>query len=365
VANGKDHRVRDILPDLERWRAKGKRIALATVVSVTGSAPRGVGAVLAASEAGEVSGSVSGGCVEPAVIEAGLRTIRTGHPTLLTFGISEEQNVERIGLSCGGEIRVFVERMGDLAPLFAALHAERPIARAVVLAAPAAAVPVGASLLVDETGNTEGTLGAVALEATVATAARGLLRLGASATQAFPLTGEETAEIFIAAFPAPPALVIVGAGHISIPLTRLAKVLGYRVVVVDARAAFATRERLPQADEILVEWPDEALARLPITSATAVAVLTHDNKFDVPALQVALASPARYVGAIGSRGTRRERDARLREVGVSDEALARIHGPIGLDIGARTPEEIALAIMAQIVAERHRPPQAREEPQAS
>ena len=136
--------MRDILPDIERWRAEGKRIALATVVSVTGSAPRGVGAVLAASESGEVSGSVSGGCVEPAVIEAGLRAIRSGHPTLLTFGISEEQNVERIGLSCGGEIRVFIERMGELAPLFEALRVERPSARAIVLAAPAESAVNGA-----------------------------------------------------------------------------------------------------------------------------------------------------------------------------------------------------------------------------
>src|SRR5262249_31772821 len=152
--------------------------------------------------------------------------------------------------------------------------------------------------------------------------------------------------------PAPPTLIIVGAGHISIPLSRLAKVLGYRVIVVDAREAFATRERLPEADELLVEWPDEALARLPLTVATAVAVLTHDDKFDVPALRVALGSPAAYVGAIGSRGTRERRNKRLREVGVTDEQIARIYGPIGLDISARTPEEIALAILAQVVAVR-------------
>jgi xanthine dehydrogenase accessory factor len=344
------------LPDIERWRDDGKRVALATVVSVAGSAPRGVGAVLATSDAGEVSGSVSGGCVEPAVIEAGQHAIRTGRAALLSFGITEEQNVEQIGLSCGGEIRVFVERTDDLATLIGALQAERPLARAVVLAAPAGSPVVGgASLLVPEEDAAEGTLGSAELDAAASATARELLRQGISATRQLPLEDDETAEVFFGVFPAPPALVIVGAGHISIPLTRIAKVLGYRVVVVDARATFATRERLPEADELLVEWPDEALGHLPITSATAVAVLTHDNKFDVPALAAALASPAHYVGAIGSRSTRRERDTRLREVGVTDADLARIQGPIGLRIGARTPEEIALAIMAQIVAERHRP----------
>ncbi len=179
-----------------------------------------------------------------------------------------------------------------------------------------------------------------------------LLRQGDAETRNVLLPDGRNVEVFLAVAPAPPLLVIVGAGHIAIPLSRMAKVLGYRVVVVDARAAFATRERLPDADELLVQWPDEALAGLRLTSAAAVAVLTHDDKFDVPALVAALASPAHYVGAIGSRGTRRQRDERLRVAGLTDEQLARIHGPIGLDIGARTPEEIALAILAQVVASR-------------
>jgi xanthine dehydrogenase accessory factor len=167
---------------------------------------------------------------------------------------------------------------------------------------------------------------------------------------------DDTIEIFYSVYPVPPLLVIVGAGHISIPLAKLAKVLGYRVTVIDAREAFATRERFPEADELLVEWPDEALRSLNISASTAVAVLTHDDKFDVPALGAALRSPAGYVGAIGSRGTREQRDARLLAAGVSSEEIARIHGPIGLPIGAKTPEEIALAILAQIVATRHGAP---------
>lgn len=347
--------MRDVLTDVERWHAAGERIALATVVSVVGSAPRGVGATLAVSEHGEISGSVSGGCVEPAVIEEGMRAIRTGKPKLLKFGITEEQNVEQIGLSCGGEIRVFVERLEEFAPIAQAIHDERQITRVVVIAAPAGApTSPGAELLVPERGDPAGTLGDSSLDAQVIATARGLLRqTGESAARTYPLANDESYEVFYAVYPAPPTLIIVGAGHISIPLTRIAKVLGYKVIVIDAREAFATRERLPEADELLVDWPDEAMARLPVSSVTAVAVLTHDNKFDVPALKAALNSPASYVGAIGSRGTREQRDVRLREEGVTDDQIGQIYGPIGLDIGARVPEEIALAIMAQIIAVRH------------
>ncbi|HEV7127062.1 MAG TPA: XdhC/CoxI family protein [Ktedonobacterales bacterium] len=344
--------MRDVLVDVTRWQAAGEPVALATVVSVQGSAPRGVGATLAISASGEISGSVSGGCVEPAVIEEGLRAIRTGRPTLLQFGITEAQNVEQIGLSCGGEIRVFVERLGDIRPLREALMAEHPIARALALESTTAS----ASILVPETGSPTGTLGDATLDQTAIASARGRLAHGESGTERLATSVGAAAEIFFAVFPAPPSLVVIGAGHIAIPLTQIAKVLGYHVTVVDAREAFATRERFPDADELLVEWPDEALAHLPLTGTTAVAVLTHDAKFDEPALRAAVNSPAGYVGAIGSRGTKRDRDVRLLAQGVTDEQIARIHGPIGLDIGARTPEEIALAIMAQIVASRHQRP---------
>lgn len=346
--------MRDVLADVERWQAAGERVARATVVSVVGSAPRGLGAVLAVSERGEISGSVSGGCVEPAVIEEGMRAIRSGRPRLLKYGITEEQNVEQIGLSCGGEIRVFVERLDDFERLARALRTQEPVVQATIISSSDPSSPLlGQRLLVPESGSPQGTLGDAALRATVTEQARSLLRTGQSATRTYDAAPDTTVEVFFGVYPAPPTLLIVGAGHVTIPLTRLAKVLGYRTVVMDAREAFATAERLPEADELLVEWPDEAMERLAITSATAVAVLTHDDKFDVPALQVALNSPAYYVGAIGSRGTREQRDRRLREAGVTDEQIARIHGPIGLNIGARTPEEIALAILAQVVAARN------------
>lgn len=342
--------MREVLADIERWRAAGEPVALATVVSVQGSAPRGTGATLAVSAGGEISGSVSGGCVEPAVIEEGLRAIRTGHPKLLQFGITEEQNVEQIGLSCGGEIRVFVEQLGDVAQIGAAITGERPIARATVIGDDA---PAGASVVVPEVGELTGSLGDPALDAAAARVARERLLRGASGAERLSTSAGEEREVFFAVFPAPPRLIIIGAGHISIPLSAIAHILGYHVTVVDAREAFATRERFPDADELLVEWPDEALARLPLSGSSAIAVLTHDAKFDEPALRAAVNAPVGYIGAIGSRGTRRERDERLRAAGVTDEQLARIQGPIGLDIGAKSPEEIALAIMAQIVATRH------------
>jgi len=344
--------MRDVLPELERWHREGKPIAIASVISIVGSAPRGVGATLALTAAGDIAGSVSGGCVEPAVIEVGLKTLRTGQPKLLSYGITEEQNVEQIGLSCGGQIEVFVERLANLEPLAATLKAQQPIVRAVVINAPAEsdATP-GASMLIPEQGAVTGSSGDPALDDAVATRARDLLREGESAMATVEIA-EKAAQSFFAVYPPEPTLVIVGAGHITIPLTRLAKTLDYHVTVIDPREAFATRERIPDADDLLLEWPDEALAHLPVSSATAVAVLTHDDKFDVPALKAALNSPASYVGAIGSRGTRERRNRRLREAGVTDGQIERIHGPIGINIGAQTPEEIALAILAQIVAVR-------------
>jgi xanthine dehydrogenase accessory factor len=290
------------------------------------------------------------------VIEEGMRAIRTGKPKLLKFGISEEQNVERIGLSCGGEIEVFVERLGDAQASLHALRNDIPLVRAAVIAAPDATLVGQSCVMIAGEDEARCEIADEALNAAVLTQARELLAGGES--RVVPLAtspGDEARVYFDVSLPQP-TLIIVGAGHISIPLSQLARVLGYHVTVIDARETFATPERLPEAQEILVEWPDEALARIPLTPSTAVAVLTHDDKFDVPALVVALRGGAGYVGAIGSRGTREKRVQRLREAGVTDEQIARIHGPIGLDIGAQTPEEIALAILAQIVATRKRQP---------
>lgn len=215
---------------------------------------------------------------------------------------------------------------------------------------------IGAKLLVFADSSTHGTLGNTTLDERVAKDAEQAIWNGAASIHSYTLgqaTEEQPFDIFIEGFPPPPALIIVGAGHIAIPLTTFAKTLNYRVIVVDARAAFATRERFPHADEIIVEWPDEVLQRMDLNPSTSVAVLTHDPKFDEPSLKVVLSKRVGYVGAIGSRKTGAERAERLKKQGVSEEQLKRIHGPIGLNLGATEPEEMALAIMAEIVATRH------------
>lgn len=215
---------------------------------------------------------------------------------------------------------------------------------------------VGAKLLVLPDKSTRGTLGNAALDALVVEDAERAIWSADAGTRTYAVEGPEGAEafdVFIEGFPPPPTLVIVGAGHIAIPLTTFAKTLNYRVVVIDARSAFATRERFPHADELIVAWPDEVLEKMELYPSTSVAVLTHDPKFDEPTLKVVLSHQVGYVGAVGSRKTKEERDERLRKQGLAEEQIRRIHGPIGLNIGATSPEEMALAIMAEIVATRH------------
>jgi xanthine dehydrogenase accessory factor len=237
------------------------------------------------------------------------------------------------------------------------LKQEKGVALATVVgAARGGEGQVGANMLVYPNKSVRGTLGNAVLEALVVEDALQAIWVGQARTQTYSVESEADAQafdVFIEGYPPPPTLIIVGAGHIAIPLTIFAKTLNYRVVVIDARAAFATRERFPQADELIVEWPDEVLEKTDINPSTSVAVLTHDPKFDEPTLKVVLAHNVGYVGAIGSRKTKAERDERLKKQGLTDEQLAQIHGPIGLNIGANNPEETALAIMAEIVARRH------------
>lgn len=215
---------------------------------------------------------------------------------------------------------------------------------------------LGANMLVYPNKSVRSTLGNAVLDALVIEDAQQAIWTGQALTRTYSVeseTGAQAFDVFIEGYPPPPTLIIVGAGHIAIPLTIFAKTLNYRVVVVDARAAFATRERFPLADELIVEWPDEVLEKMDLNPSTSVAVLTHDPKFDEPTLKVVLARTVGYVGAIGSRKTKAERDERLKKQGLTGEQLAQIHGPIGLNIGANNPEETALAIMAEIVAKRH------------
>lgn len=233
------------------------------------------------------------------------------------------------------------------------LNQEKGVAQATVVRG---AEHVGAKMLVLPGKSTQGTLGNAALDALVIEDAERAIWHGEAGTHTYTVESATHAlpfDVFIEGFPPPPTLVIVGAGHIAIPLTTFAKTLNYRVVIVDARAAFATRERFPHADELIVEWPDDVLEKMDLNPSTSVAVLTHDPKFDEPTLKVVLSRQVGYVGAIGSRKTSEERSERLKKQGLTDEQMSRIHGPIGLNIGSASPEEMALAIMAEIVATRH------------
>ncbi len=337
--------MRDILADIECWQAEGRRVALATVVQTWGSAPRPAGGKLALTADGKVAGSVSGGCVENAVVEAGQQALATGVPRLLHFGVADD-TAWSVGLACGGTIDVFVEPLpADLfGPIRDAIRAERGVAVATVIGGPEGRI--GRKVVALEGGSTLGGIDDAALAA-----ARSALAEGASRRVAL---GEE--EIFIDVMPPAARLVVVGGVHIAVTLVTLARTLGYRTILVDPRESFANRLRFPHVDEILADWPDRALASLAVNSSTAIAVLTHDPKLDDPALAAALPSPAFYVGALGSRRTQEKRRRRLLAAGVSEEALSRLYAPIGLDLGGRSPEEIALSVMAQIVSARNKRP---------
>jgi xanthine dehydrogenase accessory factor len=343
--------MRDILPDLNKWVDSDEQIALATVIQTWGSSPRRVGAKMALTPEGKITGSVSGGCVEGAVFETGIEVLKSGEPELLHFGVADEAAWE-VGLACGGQIDVFVEPL-DRA-LFdtwrAELLADRPHAVATVIRGPGRLL--GRQVLVSEDKLAAGAQGngfdEVILEKT-----RSAMAEGRSQRFEIPLESEDSVELFVEVVSAPPTLVIVGGVHIAVALTSIAKALGYHTVVVDPRRSFGSSERFPHVDQLFQAWPQEAFEQINLTHQTALAMLTHDPKIDDPALQIAFNSPAFYIGALGSQNTQRKRRQRLLDSGCTEDQLGRLHGPIGLDIGAETPEEIALAVMAEVVAARH------------
>ena len=328
--------IRDIAADVDRWRDEGEDVALATVVRTWGSGPRGPGAKMAITKDARIAGSVSGGCVESAVIEEGREVLETGKPKLLRFGVSDETAWD-VGLSCGGTIEIFVEALTDAIyeRLRSALEEERAIAKATVIKGES----LGQTVVVDD---------ATSDESAIADAARKALDDGRSEHVSL-----DELEVFVDVELPPPVLVMVGGVHVAVALTSMADALGYRTVIVDPRGVFGSEERFPHAGELIREWPDKALKKLTINRSTAIVTLTHDPKLDDPALEVALPSQAFYVGALGSKRTHEKRRRRLLERGVTEEELARVHAPIGLSIGSRSPEEIALSVMAQIVATRN------------
>jgi xanthine dehydrogenase accessory factor len=325
--------VRDVLETLQRWTKDGLRVATATVVSTERSAPRDPGAVLAVSEKGEVAGSVTGGCVEPAVYEEAQAVLAGGPPRLVTYGIADDDAFE-VGLPCGGTVQIFVDALDPalVEPIAHAVRSEQPVALAVHVSGP----DLGAKRLVYPEDSQDGE---------VVEQARALLARGETG-----IVTVEGGEVFVSSFAPRPRMYVFGAIDFASALASIGRFLGYRVTVCDARAKFVTPERFPDVDELVVDWPDRFLASAPVDERTAICVLTHDNKFDVPILKVALESPAGYIGAMGSRRTTERRAERLRAEGVTDEQLARIHAPIGLKIGSRSPEEVAVAIAAEIVS---------------
>lgn len=324
----------DILQRALAWQESGRGAALATVVRTWGSSPRPVGSHLAVGGDGDFAGSVSGGCIEGAVVQEALATIADGRPRLLEFGVSDEQAWE-VGLACGGRVQVYVERPGSLARLMAARAAGRPAALVTRLAD-------GAQCLLDA----EEASGDLELDA----AARDALRRRFVSGESGPL--DAAGEIFARVYAPAPRLIIVGAVHVAQALAPMAAIVGYAVTIVDPRSAFASAQRFPGVT-LVDDWPDEAMARLAPDAQTAVVTLTHDPKLDDPALAAALAGPAFYVGALGSTRTHEKRLARLSELGLADQ-FGRIHAPVGLDLGGRLPAEIAVAILAEIIRVRRK-----------
>ncbi len=349
--------MKELLETVRAWQAEGAVLGRAVVIRSFGSAPRPEGATLVVTADGRLAGSVSGGCVEGAAFEEIQQARSEGVSRVIRYGISDEQAWD-VGLACGGTIDVLVEPF--LRPEVMAAAAG-PGGIAVVIPLPAdaprpafgphprgaGAVPT-AALVAGEDGLLSGTTGSPELDAAVGAAARDLLLRGGSRT--VEAAGRQA---FLEVYPAPPRLVIVGAVQVAMPLARFARELGYASVVVDGRAAFATKERFPDVDRLVVGWPDEVAEGIGLGPADAVAVLTHDVKFDEPAIVEALRRGCRYVGAVGSRKTQADRRARLLAAGVPEDQLARLRGPIGLDLGGRDPAETALAIMAEVVAERY------------
>ena len=325
--------MKDIIEILERWTGAGAAVALGSVVERIGSAPRDPGAALAVSSNREIAGGVTGGCVEPAVIREANEVLKGSPGRLVHYGLDDDDGFD-VGLTCGGKIAVAVYPLDpDLVP---------PVAEAV-----RTDTPVAVTLSLDE-----GRFGEQGIfraddaeDGGVSAAARSLLEIGESAI----VESDEGEKIFVESYAPRPNLYLFGASDHVAALVPIGKQLGYRVTVCDPRTVFLTRERFPDADELSDEWPDQFLSHAPVDRRTAMLMMTHDLKFDVPALKVALESNAGFIGAIGSEKTRADRGVRLREEGVGEADMARVHAPVGIAIGARTPDEVAVSIAAQLI----------------
>lgn len=324
--------MRQVVPRVVGWSPEGVEGALATLVAVRRSAPREPGAALAVSDRGEIVGSVTGGCVEPDLIANCEAILAGGEARLLRYGIADDEAFE-IGLPCGGDVEIFAEPLASrvIADLAAALERDAPIAYVTTVAGPVLGDPRAVAL--DDDSDE------------IARAAQPLIAAGTSG-----LIETDDRQIFVHTLAPRPAMYVFGAIDFASAVARIGGFLGYRVTVCDPREVFLTPERFPDVDELVLEWPHHLLERAPIDERTAICVLTHDDKFDVPALRAALTSSAGYIGAMGSRLTTERRTERLLAEGIDEAELARIHAPIGLSIGSRSPEEVAVAVAAEIVS---------------
>ncbi|GAA1571849.1 XdhC family protein [Kribbella hippodromi] len=354
--------MREVLNRLLEWWNADQPVAMATVVATFKSAPRLPGAAMLVGPDSEAVGSVSGGCVEGAVYQLGEEVVASGEPVLQRYGVSDE-SAFAVGLTCGGILDVFVERVDrtsypELGEVAADIEAGRPVAVATVVAHPDAA-RVGRRIVVRPEGAAiTGTLGSDRMDDAVVDDVRGLLANGRSETLEYGPDGQRRGagmRVFVSSYAPVPRMLVFGAIDFAAAVARVGSFLGYRVTVCDARGVFATATRFPSADEVVVDWPHRYLAAESaagrIDGRTVICVLTHDPKFDVPLLEIALRLPeVAYIGAMGSRRTHDDRLKRLQEAGLTDLELSRLSSPIGLDLGARTPEETAISIAAEIIA---------------
>lgn len=341
--------MREVIEDVERWRQDEEQIALATVIATWGSAPRKVGAKMALTPSGKITGSVSGGCVEGAVYESGLETLETGQAQLLSFGVADETAWD-VGLACGGQIEVFVEPLRSSTLEYVQHWLQTEASGAVVTVVGGPQSLVGQKVYVSPDGEQFGAIDGASDEEIASLANRALESGQPMRHTLSALPGD--LELFVDTVLPSPTMLIIGGAHIAIALASIARTVGYRTILIDPRRAFGNVERFPHVDRLIQAWPDEALRDITLTHTTAVATLTHDPKIDDTALIAVLSGPAFYVGALGSSATHERRRSRLMEAGVAPELVERIRSPIGLDINSQTPEEIAVAIMAEIIAAR-------------
>ncbi len=344
--------MQEIISDVKTWLDNKEDVVLATVIHTWGSSPRGLGAKMAFTPGGKITGSVSGGCVEGQVYESGIGTLKTWHPTLLRFGVSDESAFE-VGLACGGKIEIFVNPIDRKFFAIESQVIEAYHSLSIVTIVDGPDELLGKELMVEEGGSVNSGFPDYLDVCAISLAKEGLI---AGESKNATITTREGVEIrvFVDVIIPSPTLVMVGGVHIAIALSSLAKTLGYRTIVVDPRRSFGNAERFPHVDQLIQDWPQEAFQLIDLNRNTYVAVLTHDPKIDDPAIEAVILSPAAYIGVLGSQTTNKKRIQRLEERGFSPDLLKRLHAPIGMDLGAKSPEELALSIMAEIVAVRRR-----------